>query len=219
MMPSPTVDHELVAALKRLKLGPIADTLEDRLVLAEKQDLSFQQLLLLVLTDEIHRRDSTAAERRAKQAHLDPQMRMEHFDKSAKVTFDKRLLAELMSLRFVESHRHVVILGPVGVGKTFIATALGHVACKHGYHVRLLRADEMLRTLRHSRLDNSRDEEMLELVSVDLLILDDFALEAMTKEESKDVYQLFLERTGRASMIVTSNRDTAEWISMFDDML
>ena len=57
------------------------------------------------------------------------------------------------------------------------------------------------------------------LTSVDLLVLDDFALEPMSKEESKDIYQLFLERTGRASMIVTSNRDTAEWLAMFDDML
>src|SRR5262249_58549825 len=82
-----------------------------------------------------------------------------------------------------------------------------------------LRADAMLRTLRQSRLDNSRDVEMVALTTVDLLILDDFALEAMSKEESRDVYQLFLERTGRASLIVTSNRDTAEWLAMFDDLL
>ncbi len=60
---------------------------------------------------------------------------------------------------------------------------------------------------------------MIALTTVDLLILDDFALEPMSKEESKDVYQLFLERTGRASMIITSNRDTAEWLAMFDDVL
>ena len=77
----------------------------------------------------------------------------------------------------------------------------------------------MLSLLRKSRLDNSRDAEMIALTSVDLLVLDDFALEPMSKEESKDVYQLFLERTGRASMIVTSNRDTAEWLAMFDDVL
>ncbi len=213
------LDPELTGALKRLKLGPIADTLPDRLVLADKQDLSFEQLLLLVLSDEIQRRDSTAAERRAHDAHLDVGMRLEHFDKSAKVTYDKRLLAELASLRFLDAHRHVVILGPVGVGKTFVAAALGHIACQHGYHVRFVRADDILRTLRQSRLDNSRDAEMVALTTVDLLILDDFALEPMTKEESKDIYQLFLERTGRGSMIITSNRDTAEWISMFDDVL
>ena len=60
---------------------------------------------------------------------------------------------------------------------------------------------------------------MTEFVSVDLLILDDFALDTMTKEESKDVYQLFLERTGRGSMIITSNRDTAEWLATFDDTM
>lgn len=215
----PTLNPELVTALKRLKLGRIADTLPERLVLADKQEMAFDELMLLVLTDEIARRDSTAADVRAREARLDPGMRLDLWDKTAKVSFDKRVLNELVSLRFLEAHRHVVVLGPVGVGKTFVAQALGHIACRHGYHVRFTRADEMLRRLRQSRFDNSRDAEMVTLTSVDLLVLDDFALEPMSKEESKDIYQLFLERTGRASMIVTSNRDTAEWLSMFDDML
>ncbi len=100
-----------------------------------------------------------------------------------------------------------------------MASALAHIACQHGYNVCFIRANEMLRTLRASRLDNSRDAEMIALSTVDRLVLDDFALEPMSKEESRDVYQPFLEGTGRASMIVTSNRDTAEWISMFDDLL
>jgi DNA replication protein DnaC len=65
------------------------------------------------------------------------------------------------------------VLGPVGVGKTFVSQALGHVACRHGYNVRFVRSDAMLRTLRQSRLDNSRDAEMIALTSIDLLILDD----------------------------------------------
>lgn len=213
-----SITPELVSALKRLRLGRIADTLPERLVLADKQEMGFEDLLL-VLSDEITRRDSSSAERRANDGKLDPKMRFELFDKTAKVSFDKKMLNELASLRFIETHRHAVVLGPVGVGKTFIATALGHVACQHGYHVKFIRADAMLRNLRQSRFDNSRDEMMTELITVDLLILDDFVIEAMTKEESKDVYQLFLERTGSASMIITSNRDTSEWLAMFDDML
>ena len=100
-----------------------------------------------------------------------------------------------------------------------MATAIGHIDCQQGYNVQFVRADSMMRTLRQSRLDNSREQEMVTLTSIDLLILDDFALEPMNKEESRDIYQLFLERTGRASMIITSNRDTAEWIAMFDDVL
>lgn len=215
----PTLSPDLVAALKRLRLGRIAETLPERLILAEKQDMAVEDLLLLILSDEISRRDSSAAERRASDGKLDPEMRFELFDKSAKVSFNKKMLNELASLRFIETHRHAVILGPVGVGKTFIATALGHVACQHGYTVKFIRADVMLRTLKRSRFDNSRDEVMMGLISVDLLILDDFVVEAMTKEESKDVYQLFIERTGSASTIITSNRDTSEWLAMFDDML
>jgi DNA replication protein DnaC len=216
---TPAVNPELITALKRLRLGRIAETLPERLVLADKQQMTFDDLLLLVLTDEIARRDTTASNNRAREAGLEPSMRLELWDKTAKVTLDKRMLAELTSLRFLEAHRHTVVLGPVGVGKTFIAQALGHIACRHGYHVRFTRADDMLRSLRQSRFDNSRDAVMIDLTTVDLLILDDFALEPMSKEESRDVYQLFLERTGHASMIVTSNRDTSEWLSMFDDML
>lgn len=219
MAPAIPVNPELIGALKRLKLGRIADTLQDRLLLASKQDMSFDDLLLMLLTDEIARRDNSAADHRAHDAGLDSVMRLELWDKTSKVSFDKRMLAELTSLRFLDAHRHVVVLGPVGVGKTFVAQALGHIACRHGYRVRFIRADAMLRRLRQSRLDNSRDAELIALTTVDLLIVDDFALEPMTKDESKDIYQLFLERTGRASMIVTSNRDTSEWLAMFDDVL
>ncbi len=218
-MATSSLHSELVDALKRLRLGRIAATLPERLVLADKQEMPFEDLLLMILTDEIARRDNTAADNRAAEANLDPSMRLELWDKTAKVSFDKRVLSELVSLRFLEAHRHVCILGPVGVGKTFLASALGHIACRHGYHVQFARADETLKRLRQSRFDNSRDVVMTALTTVDLLIIDDFALEPMSKEESKDVYQLFLERTGRGSMIVTSNRDTAEWLAMFDDVL
>jgi hypothetical protein len=76
-----------------------------------------------------------------------------------------------------------------------------------------------LRKLRQSRLDNSRDALMAELIAVHLLVVDDFPLEPMTREENRDVYQLFVERTGRASSVVTSNRDTAEWLATFDGTL
>ncbi len=218
-MSAATVSPELVVALRRLRLGRIADTLPDRLALAESQGMSTEDLLTLLLTDEIARRDGAAVDNRVSAAKLDPEMRLERFDKSAKISFEKKLFAELCSLRFLNDHRHVVILGAVGVGKTFIANALGHLACRHRYDVRFIRADQMLSLLRKSRLDNSHDAEMVALCSVDLLIVDDFALEPMSREESKDIYQLFVERTGRASTIITSNRDTAEWIRMFDDVL
>jgi DNA replication protein DnaC len=218
-MSARVIGTELVAALKRLRLGGLLPTLAERLTLAEKEDTPLEDLLLMLLTDEISRRETTAATRRAQEAGLDPDMVLERWDKTAKVTYDRRVLNELASLRFVEDRRNVVILGPVGVGKTFLANALGHVCCRAGFHVRLLRADALLRMLKQSRMDNSRDALLTQLGTVDVLIIDDFALEPMTREESRDIYQLFVERNARLSTVVTSNRDTAEWIAAFDDAL
>lgn len=218
-MKTPAISAELKTVLKKLKLGPIIATLPERMVLAEKQRLSLDETLLLVLSDEVTRRDSSASTRRAAKAGLDPDMTMERWDPTSKVQYDKRVLAELMSLRFVEANRNAVILGAVGVGKTFLANALGHVATRHGYNVIFTRADAMLRRLKQSRLDNSRDAVIAALTSIDLLVIDDFALEPMPRDESRDVYQLIVERTGRAATVVTSNRDTAEWLAAFDETL
>jgi DNA replication protein DnaC len=218
-MAARTISGELRDAMKQLRLGQLLATLPERITLAEKESLPIEDFLLGLFTDEIERRHSAAASRRADDAGLDSDMVFERWDKTAKVTFDRRVLQELSSLRFVEAHRNVVILGPVGVGKTFVACALGHIACRSGFNVRLHRADDLLRLLRQSRLDNSREALMVELSTVDLLIVDDFALEPMTRDESRDVYQLFVERTARAATIITSNRDTADWLALFDDAL
>jgi DNA replication protein DnaC len=204
-MASKALSPELVQVMKDLRLGQILPTLADRIGLAEKDELPLQDFLLGLFSDEVERRRDTSTARRAHDAGLDPDMVLERWDKTAKVTYDRRVLQELVSLRFVEAQRNVVVLGPVGVGKTFIANALGHV--------------DLLRLLRQSRLDNSREVLMTELCTVDLLIIDDFALEPMTRDESRDVYQLFVERTGKTATIITSNRDTADWLAVFDDPL
>ena len=91
---------------------------------------------------------SYAAARRADIAGLDSDLVLERWDKTAKVHFDKRVFQELTSLRFIEATRNVVILGQVGVGKTFVASALGHLACKSGFNVRFVRADALLARLK-----------------------------------------------------------------------
>jgi DNA replication protein DnaC len=88
-------------------------------------------------------------------------------------------------LRFLDAHAHVAIVDPVGVGKTFLAHALGHVACRRGATVLAVRTDQMLKTLRHARLDHSYDLELRKLTAVDLLILDDFAIDVLDPTESR----------------------------------
>jgi hypothetical protein len=150
-MTTEAVSPDLLVALRRLKLSGLLATLPERLSLARAQVMPYQDFLLLLLTDEATRRDGLATTLRAARARLDPSMQLEAWDATAKVTYDKMLLNELVSLRFLESHAHVAIVGPVGVGKTFLAHALGHVACRRGYSVLALRSDAMLKTLRHAR--------------------------------------------------------------------
>ena len=208
---------ELRMILKRLKLSKMLDTLPDRLALARAQKMPHQDLMLLVLGDEASRRDGLAATLRAQRAHLDPDMQLERWDDTAKVTFDKALLNELVSLRFLQAHSHVAIVGPVGVGKSFLAHAIGHIATRRGAQVFALRADKMLKTLKHSRLDNSHEAELRKLIAVDLLIVDDFGLDAMDAQESRDAYEILTERHRAGSMIVTSNRGPDEWHATFHD--
>ena len=218
-MSSRSISPDLVVALKPLRLGGLLPTLAERFSLAEKEDTPYEDLLLMLLVDEISRRDSTASIRRADVTGLDPDMVLERWDKSAKVTYDRRVRNELGSLRFVEDHRNVVVLGPVGVGKTFLPNALGHRCCRAGFNVRLLRADARLRLLKQSRMDNSREAVMSELVTVDVLIIYDFAHKPKNQKKSRDIYHLFVERIARLSSVVTIIRDTAVWIAAFDDPL
>ena len=213
----PTLSPDLRAVLRRLRLSPILDVLPERLLQARQQKIHHQDFLLTVLTDEVSRRDSQAATTRAHRGRLEPQMQLENWDTSAKVSLDQELLNELATLRFIESQQNVAIVGPVGVGKTFLAHALGHVACRRAHSVLAVRADRMLKSLKHARLDNSYEAELRRFVATDVLIIDDFGLDAMDAVESRDAYEIFLERHRSGSMIITSNRGPDEWLATFAD--
>src|SRR5882672_2796974 len=131
MTTTEVISPDLKTVLRRLKLSRMLDTLPERLTLARQQKMPHHDLLLQVLSDEATRRDS-----------LDPTMCLEAWDTTAKVTFDRALLNELATLRFLDAHAHVTLVGPVGVGKTFLAHALGHVACRRGATVLAVRTDQ-----------------------------------------------------------------------------
>ncbi len=216
-MNTEVINPDLKTVLRRLKLSRMLDTLPERLTMARTQQTPHQDLLLLVLSDEASRRDSLSATFRAERAKLDASMQLEAWDQTAKVSFDRAVLNELVSLRFIEAHAHVAIVGPCGVGKTFIAHALGHVACRRGYSVLAVRGDQMLKTLKHARLDNTHEAELCKLIGADLLIIDDFGLDAMDAIESRDAYEIFTERHRAGSMVITSNRGPDEWLATFAD--
>ena len=217
--PAPTVDAELKGLLRRVKLGRCLDTLPERLTLARAESLPHADFLTLLLSDEVERRDRSSAELRARAARLDPVMRLETFSTDSPAHYDRELWHELCSLRFLDDARGAVILGPVGVGKTHLASALGHVAIRRRHTVTFTRADQLFRRLKAARLDNSLEAEMRRLARVQLLILDDLALQAMDPVETADFYELIVERHQQTSTVITSNRDPSEWIGMMSDPL
>lgn len=218
-MNTPPISPDLKAVLRSLKLGPMQDTLPERFVLARQQKLGHEDFLMLILQDEVARREALSCVRRTRNAHLDSNALLENWDSTAKVSFDQTLLNELASLRFIESRNHVSIVGPVGVGKTFLAHALGHVACRREFRVLALRCDRMLKSLKQARLLNAYETELRKLIAVDLLIIDDFCLDTMDTQESRDAYEILVERHRAGSVIVTSNRGPDEWLATFADPL
>ena len=207
--------HQLEAKLKALKLSGMLATLEARLEQAHGGDLGHLEFLEVLLEDEISRREAKALAERIRRARFEAQVTLEEFDFAYNPQVPAPLIRDLGALRFIERGESVVLYGPVGVGKTHVAQALGHVACRRGYSVLFAKTSRVLSELAGGRADGSWEARLRRLARIDLLILDDFALRAFTASQGDDVYELVSERAGRSSLILTSNRTPKDWYELF----
>lgn len=213
------IGTDLTALLKSLKLGALADTLPQRAALARQHQLSHITFLEQLLADEVSRRQTRSAALRSRKAGLDPTMRIDTWHAVDDLHYDRTLLTDLTSLRFADQGQSVIILGPVGVGKSHLATALGHMLIGRRRSVLFARADKLFHRLRAARLDNSLDAEIRRLTTIDVLIIDDFALRPLDPTDTNDFYELTVERHRNKTTIITSNREPAEWLAMTTDAL
>jgi DNA replication protein DnaC len=208
---------DLVRRLKRLRLGGLLPTLADRATAARQGNLSPLEFLELCLQDEIDRRDSHGLATRVAAAGFEEVVGLEQVTWETPVAFDRPRVRDLFNLQWLQAHENLAFCGPVGVGKTFLACALGHSACRAGARVRFVKVARLLQALHQSRADNSFDRELRSWVAPDVLIADDFGLRKLTAQQSSDFYDVLVERHTRASTILTSNRAVDEWVALFDD--
>ena len=208
---------ELRPLLKRLKLGAVMDTLPERLALARRDQLDYAAFLQILLADEVTRRDNRRLQVHLQKAGFEDVCRLEDFDWTASITVDRRLLDAVFSLDFLERREHVLLVGPVGVGKSFFAQALGYAAVRAGYSVRFTRADAFFKEMAQSRVDHTQEKTMRSFLAPDLLTIDDFGLQRLNAQQSTDLYELIVARHRKSSFVVTSNRAVDEWLGLFDD--
>ncbi|MFI6743834.1 ATP-binding protein [Nonomuraea sp. NPDC050451] len=164
--------------------------------------------------DEITRRETVAFHRRLTRAKFEQQTTLEEFDFAASPKLPAAQIRDLAALRWLHAGESVILFGPVGVGKTHIAQALGHLAIRQGAGVRFAKTSRILADLAGGHADRTWDKRLAELIRPDVLILDDFAMRQLTATQADDLYELVSERRGR-SLIITSNRAPSDWYPLF----
>lgn len=208
---------ELKPLLTRLRLAGLMATLPLRLEQAREQGMTYLELLALAFQDEIERREANCLKKRLQRAKFDALQTFENLITTHYPSALTQLINELKALAFIEQCKHVIIMGPTGTGKTHLAQALGHQACRSGKSVLFCRANILFHELQAARADHSYTTVMKQYCQPHLLILDDFGLTKLTQLQAEDIYELIAARATKGAFIITSNRTVDAWIDLFPD--
>jgi DNA replication protein DnaC len=209
-----TRPHQLDQTLRTLKLSGMLDTLDTRLAQASAGDLGHLEFLQALCEDEIARRDAHAIGRRVRAARFEQPTTLEDFDFKYNPSIPAATIRDLATLRFLGAGESVILHGPVGVGKTFIAQAIGHHACRHNHSVTFTKTSRLLADLAGGHADRTWATRLKRWARTELLILDDFAMRDFTVAQADDFYELITERN-HGSIVITSNRKPEDWYPLF----
>lgn len=212
MLMHPTIDQ-----LRLLRLNGMADAYAEQSEEPESSSLSFDERLGLLVDRERSDRESRRLSNRLRRAHLKHQASMEDMDYSAARGLDKSVIRALARCTYIRHHENVLIVGPTGTGKTFLACALAHKACLEGFSARYERLSRLLEAIQLARADGTYPKVVAALAKTDVLVLDDWGLAAIQGQSRNDLLEILDDRHGAKSTIVTSQLPVSEWHASVGD--
>jgi DNA replication protein DnaC len=208
---------QLLIQLKKLKLSGILTTLEARILESQNNDLDYQTFLTLLLEDELEARQQRKVARLIRNANFGTEQTLENFDFTLSPQLNRNLIRELATGDFIRRGQGVIMVGPPGTGKTHLAKALGHQACRKNYTVLFYKFYHLFAQLTKADINATIDKTMKKIIDSDLLIIDDFAFKKIEQKHAEFLYNIVDARYGVKAMILTSNRAMSDWMNVFPD--
>ncbi len=206
MLTHPTLDK-----LQTLRLTGMVNALSEQMHMPDISDLSFEERLGLLVDREMTERSDRRLKTRLRQAKLRLSAALEDIDYRHPRGLDKSLMISLASCQWVKDRRNILITGPTGVGKTWIACALGQTACRQGYTTLYLRLPRLLQELPIAKGDGRYSKLMASLAKTDVLILDDWGLAQLSDDHRRELLEILEDRHDRRSTLVTSQFPLEHW--------
>ena len=205
------LNQQTMSILHSLKLFGMARSLEERLADPKQAALSHAEFVGLLVQDEKVHRDNLRLRRLLKKAKLRQEAAIEDIDYQVSRGLSQQVMLELANPQWIPAHRNVLISGPTGVGKSYIACALGNAAARAGYTVFYIRAPRLFETLQQSRGDGSHLKALARLSRVQLLIIDDFLLTPLSDIERRDFLEVVEDRYQAGATAIASQCPIKDW--------
>ena len=213
------MNHQhIVQQLHHLRLVGMAEAFEQQLNQPNTyEELGFIERFSLLVNQESTCRDNRKITRLLKQAKLRINAQPVDIDYRARRALHKDTMAQLLQLDWVRHHRNLLIEGPTGTGKTFLACALGQTACEHSLSVRYFRAPRLFDTLTIAHGDGSFGKLLAQLAKTHLLIIDDWGLDVLSKQQRNDLLEIIEDRHGHGATLITSQLPSTHWHEAIGD--
>ncbi|CAN5264289.1 IS21-like element ISPsy14 family helper ATPase IstB [soil metagenome] len=207
----------LIQQLQTLRLRGMAAALEQQLAAPDRARMSFDDRLGLMIQHELTERASQRLAQRLRWARLPQLAVLEDLDTRTPRGIDAGVLAQVTDLAWLSEHLNVLITGPTGVGKSYLACALAHSACRADYSVRFFRIPRLVDELTRAAALQKRSAFFRQLAKADLLVLDDFGLIPLGEQTRRDLLEILDDRYDRRSTLITSQLPVEKWHDYLDD--